>query len=613
MKTSHFALAIAWGFTLTAAHAAEVDRSARLLRVQKVMQGEELKFESSLAKNPDASTRDLPNAALLILRAHGPAVKAEAMLERVFAGQNMDESSADYGDVPWKLKDASVKDANAIEFTMQPMGAILANYADQFPTSFRKEMDLHLRAALVAEAHHSIKVSYTNIYLMNTVNTMLLAEHLGDEASITRARSQWKQWTDYTRDHGIHEFNSPTYYATDLADLTYGHLYIHDPAMHAGIVAAEDLLWLDIASMYLPVSQHLAGAHSRDYQFLTGRGSLEMNLYMEGWGEPQDETFTDPFLEKVAVLENERPGAYHPSQKLLALAHTAERTVEQRFDENDVQSRYTYLTQHFAISTAEGSYSPQDKMFAVDLVADKPLVSITVMPDASGSPYGVQKVRDKSGHNKPAHLPPNLSSVQSKGTALLVFDLDPSSAAHKDAYSTNLILPAHPDELQLDGRVVRPSSSLKETATPDSVVALRAASACFAARVLDVEPLDGKSAAITLRADSEGWENGAIRLEIEHAASVSATSQQHLHVTMLATVQDCGTAGLSGLAERMKAAKASIHREDTSFAVGVKAGDMHLDLEEDLQKRLPSSQKINGADTHHPVFNVNGQAMPVLP
>jgi hypothetical protein len=131
--------------------------------------------------------------------------------------------------------------------------------------------------------------------------------------------------------------------------------------------------------------------------------------------------------------------------------------------------------------------------------------------------------------------------------------------------------------------------------------------------VLDVEPLDGKSAAITLRADSEGWENGAIRLEIEHAASVSATSQQHLHVTMLATVQDCGTAGLSGLAERMKAAKASIHREDTSFAVGVKAGDMHLDLEEDLQKRLPSSQKINGADTHHPVFNVNGQAMPVLP
>jgi hypothetical protein len=580
-------------------------RAERIQVIQRVMQGEEAKFEKQLAtKGGEGSTRDVPNAALLMLRAQRPVGEVEAMLDRAFNVQNMDPASKSYGSFPWQLTDTSVSDANAIEFTTQPMGAIFIRYGDRLSTGFLQKSRPHLEAAMVALSHHIVKVSYTNIFVMNTINTLILAQYLHDDASMARGRAQWDQWRAYTAASGIHEFNSPTYYATDLADLTYGHLYITDPTLHQQIVEAEDLIWTDICAHYFPAGQRLAGAESRTYQFLNGRGSLEMNLFLEGLFNMPADKFTDPYLEKVAILENERPGAYRPSAAILALATQPERSIAMRYDANPAYVRTTYITPTFALGTSTGAYGAQDRMFAADL-AGAP-VAITVAPDVFGSPYGVKKQKDKSGHSKPEHLPANLSAAQDKGLALLVFDLDPRAAAKGDEYATSLVLPAHPTEILLNGAAVKPTGSLDQKADANAVVALRFGGACFAARVFAAEPLDGKAPTYALRADSDGWHSGAIRFVVQHATSKVTSSQEHLHVALLVEASACGETGLAAASARLASAELSAKGGDT-FTAKAKVGDETLEVKEDGSKRLPSARKVNGKEMPAPFFDINGK------
>ncbi|HEY0308881.1 MAG TPA: hypothetical protein VGB94_12030 [Acidobacteriaceae bacterium] len=610
--------ALATGVSMFA-HAAPAvstaERAERVLVMQKLMQQEELKFEKQVQQHDpvDVSTRDLPNAALLILRANGPVASAEKMLRDVFAAQNMKQDSPDYGNVPWRTADPSVKDANAIEFTMQPMAAIFYNYGKQFSPAFRVEAEAHLRAVMIALAHHPLRVTYTNIFLMNTVNTMLLAQYLHDDASMERAQKQWQDWVQYTQQNNIHEFNSPTYYATDLADLTYGILYVKDEIIRRQMQQAAELIWQDIGCMFLKGDERLAGAHSRDYQFLTGRGSLEMNLYLEGLFTSPDGNFTDPFLEKVAILENERPGGFHPSKTVFDINRLPERIVQQRADANPAYTRYTYLTQSFAVGTATGSYKGQDKMFSADLVGGKvPPVSITVVPDSSGSPYGVRKQRDRSGHNKPTHLPANLSSAQEKGVTLLLFDLDPRAAANGESYATNLILPAQPDQLLLDGKAVPPASTLRVDANLDSVIAVRVEHSCFAARIFAVESLDGRVPSFTLQADKEGWSHNAIRFAIQHSATdVKGSSARHLHVAMLVEVSPCDTSAEQA-SERLRTAQVRAIASPAMFTVTASVGKLRLEVAEDLTTRLPVHRKVNGVEMESAVFKLNGKSILVL-
>jgi hypothetical protein len=598
-------------YPLTGAVAAANERNARILVAQKALQEKELAFEKQLVRDPmGGSVRDLPNAALIVLRGGGPPQIAEGLLERVFKLQNMNKDSDSFGTVPWKMSDTTVKDPNAIEFTMQPMGAIFFNYANKFSPAFLKEADVHLRAALVGMAHHNIKVSYTNIFLMNTTNTLMIAQYLHDDDAFARGKKQWQEWREYTRQNGIFEFNSPTYCATDLADLNYGGLYVKDPVIHAQIVEAEALFWKDIASHYFAGVDHLAGAHSRDYQFLTGRGSLDMNLYMEGLNPPGDDYFEDLYLEKVSVLENERPGGYHPSPEILDIARLPERVVELRHNANDAYQRYTYLTDKFAIGTATGSYCPQDKMFAVDLATESRLpVTISVSVDALGSEYGLNKILGKDGHSKPQHLPPNLSNVQDKGLALLVYDLNPTAAHDGNNFSTNLILPTHVDRLVLDDHAIKPSASLKEPAHLNSVLGLRMGASCFVARVFDVEALDGKAPTFSLEGDHEGFDHGAIRFVIQHSNSeVRSPVSRHVHVSMIAEASDCkDDAGLDKAIQRLHDATLTTSAKKDTWMTRATVGTRQLELVEDSDTRLPVSRKVNGIEVEHPVFRLNGK------
>ncbi len=608
-------LAIVCG-TATAQNAKQADAEAaarreRMNLIQKLLTSDLNKLNERLTKDPNnVNPRELTNAALLVLQSHGPALSAEMAMRKVFSAQNLDPASKGYGTVPWLLNDPAVKDANAIEFAMQPMGAILLGYADRLSDSFKKDTRKNIGAALVAVGNHKVKVTYTNIFLMNTVNTILLSQYLGDRAALQRGHRQMQEWMDYTAQNGIDEYGSPTYYGVTMTNLVLGYTYTADSQVKHQFKDALDLFWRDISANYLAKAGHLAGAHSRDYSFLTGTGGVELYLYMEGLVQK------DRFTDSVNLLENERPSGYRPSAEIKALSALPERVVEARWQSNPLTARYTYLTQNFAIGTASGNYGPQDKLFAADLTGSHPLVSITLVPDMFDSPYGVLKAKDRSGHFKVNHLPTHMSAVQEKGTALMVLDLDPNNALSDsvvkgNSFATNLVLPAHADELILDGNPVKVSSSLNQAAELNSVVGVREGTSCFATRFFYADSLNDKATVFALKADEVGLGKGAIRFVAYHSSSsLNSTNTDHLHVGVVAMAIPCAdTKAIEAGINQLREAKLEAGASGDKFTATATVGNTRLELTEDLQSRLPIQKKVNGAEVSSPIFAVNGKSM----
>ncbi|WP_369673160.1 hypothetical protein, partial [Enterococcus faecium] len=93
-------------------------------------------------------------------------------------------------------------------------------------------------------------VSYTNIFLMKTLNLLLLGEATGEKAYSDKGFTQIDQWMEYTRRNGIREFTSPTYYGPDLNSLTAGYRYSRTPRAQSRFEDCLNFFWADIAGSF---------------------------------------------------------------------------------------------------------------------------------------------------------------------------------------------------------------------------------------------------------------------------------------------------------------------------------------------------------------------------
>ena len=154
---------------------------------------------------------------------------------------------------------------------------------------------------------------------------------------------------------GIHEFDSPTYYAVDLNSLGLGYLDAKRPEARARFKAVLDYFWSDMALNCF--QGHLAGPHSRTYDFLHNTRGIDVYLYAEGLRrEPLTEKL-DLEMTYLAVTLTEK--GYHPDAGILALASLPDRVIRQRWDSQAGADRYHYVTKDFAIGSTSGNYGPQ--------------------------------------------------------------------------------------------------------------------------------------------------------------------------------------------------------------------------------------------------------------
>jgi hypothetical protein len=579
------------------------ERARRLAGIRQAVAASVDELEKRLSMPGAApSIRDLPNAALatLILSKNGPA--AEDLIRREFSEQNMDAASPDFGSLPWQIGHPEIQDANAIEFGMQAIGPIWLGYGQYFSAGFKQEMAPHLRAALAAIRRHQVKVTYTNMFLMKTVNLILVGEAAGDDAAAAEGYANLDEWMAWTRLEGICEFDSPTYYAVDLSSLATGCRYAARPAARANFKAILDYLWRDIAANFFPARGSLSGPHSRDYDFLRGEGALDVYLYAEGFRDSQNLQKLD--LEKALLLE--ATAAYQPPAGSLDSARVPEKVVMQRWNLLPAAQRYNYVTPDFAIGSTSGDYGPQDRLFSVELGGSNTLPVISVVPDVYDQPYGLQKIKGGDGHGKPRHIPLHLTAVQQKGAALLMLDLDPRKETDFGTFATNVILPADAGELVLNGHPICVSPSLAERAKVGALVGVKEGNAGVVIRVFLADGCAGQMPELILKADPEGLRKGALRLAIYHyRGSAQPLSENHVRVGLLVIAARCETDGaFATLIE--KAGKAAIDEEDSDgiWKVRVALGDLTLEAARDLDRRSILYRRVNGKEVEFPPLSL---------
>jgi hypothetical protein len=589
-------------------------RAARLDAIRAGLRRGLEDFEARLEKDPTPTTRDLPNAALTRLLLFRDGKGAERLLRMAFAQQDMNPDSPEFGSLPWRIGHPEIVDGNAVMFSMQAMGPILLGHADLLSPAFKAELEPHLRAAIAAMRRRQLKTpSYTNIFLMRTVNLILLGEALGDKDSAEAGYKFLDQWIDYTRANGIHEFDSPTYYFPCLDTLGMGYRYAARPGAREKFRACLDYFWTDIAANYFPARGSLSGPHSRNYDFLRGGGAVSLYTFVEGLRPDQNTTQLD--LERVHLLEGESAtgehAGYHPSSEIVNLAGMPNRVVEQRWDTDPNKTRYNYVTPDFAVGSAQESYGNQDKMISIELAAPGILPAISVSADNLDNPYGKIRLKESSGHNKPYHLTSGLTAVQEKGALLALFDLNPRKVTAAATLATEVLLPAGAETISLDGNRFEAGVQGEKAARLNSVIGVREGKTGVAIRVFAADGCAGQEPVLALKADEDGLRNGAVRLAIYHYRGAPARMQEaHIRTGLLILVERCGNeTAFNALVKRAGEASLVEHIDGSAWQATAHIGGavpLTLEAARNLEKGTALFRRVNGHDLRSPALAVNG-------
>ena len=569
-------------------------------------------------KKPGAqpALRDLTHAAQALLAmeaagaAGGSAADAEALMSRAFALQPMDSAAKDYGTFPWQEGHPEIQDANSVDFTMRPLAAIFARYADRLSPSFRAAALPHLKAGLIALERHQVAVAYTNIHVMNLVSLIILGETLGDAQALAKGSANLEEWMKQMAATGFGEYDSPTYTAVQIASLSYGYNLVKDAGMKAEFKSALDRLWADVTANFFAGAGTLSGSHSRDYDFLSGRNFLDRYYYLEGLIPGMGDGGLN---DVVSMALGESEGDYRPPADFLKQAPLGERIIRSRYGTVTGQDRYNYVTLEYAIGSSGAWYGPQDKQVSVQFAtAKKAFPNVAVWFDRFDSPYGQVKTPDRSGHLKASHLRNLIAAVQEKGALLILLDGAPGLAeSGTPTLATDIILPLSPDSAMLDGHalsLVNGGAALDKSVALDAVFGFREGDAALGIRVFRAEGCRGQ--APVLRLKNDGADLGATRLAIYHyrGDSVSLVEKKVRTGLLLIAGKVDAQGGLQGFLEKLRDPAAKIVQTDASNGDWQVMAQMPgLKLEAALGA-APVYRRVNGKDfISVGAFSVDGQ------
>lgn len=464
-------------------------------------------------------------------------------------------------------------------------------------------------------------VGYTNMRIARDVQTILIGQATGDEALYQRGVELWREWLEFTRDSGIREYGSVTYYGVSVIKLMAGHSYVADDALRAEFAQALDLFWFDMAANWFPGHNSVSGSQSRNYNF-THPGSPRTFTSIEGW-EPMPEPMTEQQkasafggnFQVVQVFYGDH--VYHPTRDMYDLAMAPVKEVEAITEEDRFLDRYNYVTPHWAIGSTsqsflgprEGSHpSPYDKAINMEFEGDRNQGSLAVVPSWNTDPYGKERYH---------HAPLWPTTAQHQGSVLTQLDLNPSgrdldSTQRLPNFSTHVLVPGNADFVVIDGEPVDISTVGETRMTTESTMTMRVDQACVAVRVLGVEGVNGHQPTASLIVDEAGLQLGMARLTLEQFAAPEAEvlTTESAPVTLFIQAADCRDdqavldlgAAVSGLPVGMSADDGT-----RTASITTPSGDV-LEVVTDTIARRPLSRSVNGEPVLAPsILTVNGK------
>ncbi len=157
-------------------------------------------------------------------------------------------------------------DPNWREFIVTTMAILLIEYERQLPHPLIGKIDIAIRKAGEGALKRGLKATYTNIALMNAFMLCFAGDRLNEPAWVESGEAMAKEIYRLFKLHDtFEEYNSPTYYGTDLYALAAWRVYSPSPLLRHLGADLEAMLWTDIARFYHAGLHNLCGPFDRSY------------------------------------------------------------------------------------------------------------------------------------------------------------------------------------------------------------------------------------------------------------------------------------------------------------------------------------------------------------
>lgn len=205
---------------------------------------------------------------------------AEKALEAVLACQERNPNDAHYGGFFWMVEDKVVEDLNAVEFNLEQLIPMMLQHGDRLSPALRQRVLDAIRLGLDEIRRLDVLVAYSNITLLDILNSCLGGELLGDAEITQRGYRKLVAWMAFTDMNGApFEYNSPTYTSVDIRALHRLASLVkdNDTQVRARLMSAR--LGLSAALHIHARTGRWAGPHSRAYHpSVVGETPPEINL-----------------------------------------------------------------------------------------------------------------------------------------------------------------------------------------------------------------------------------------------------------------------------------------------------------------------------------------------
>jgi hypothetical protein len=217
-------------------------------------------------------TRDSLDYASLLLYDAEPAStdRAIAILKRVLPLQVQDPDSRYFGLWSYYLEEP-VEKMGAVDFNWADFnGATLLNilhvHEKRLPDYMVKAVRNAVQNAAASIRKRNVSLYYSNIAFQGTYVTLSAGELLGDVGLLDYAKQRCVRLADVVNASGsFSEYNSPTYMAVTIENISRILMYVRDPGSRAIAEKLNRLAWKHIAEHWHAPTQQLAGPMSRAY------------------------------------------------------------------------------------------------------------------------------------------------------------------------------------------------------------------------------------------------------------------------------------------------------------------------------------------------------------
>ncbi|MDR1269698.1 MAG: hypothetical protein LBK82_09240 [Planctomycetaceae bacterium] len=441
------------------------------------------------------------------------------LLKLVEEMQDRNPESRTFGNFRWYWRTPEVTDQNAVEFVASHTIPVWFEARDKLPPEARLILARILRRSVDGCLKHRVRSDYTNIAIYNFVHLIILGQIFDRPDAVLEGERRLQLFLQNVWDHGICEYNSPTYYAVDIDALQLGFRYIKSSSTKRSIQKLLDLFWTDLAlNWYQPSLRH-AGAQSRTYNYLYGVAGTTRFFDFAGLA-PTDNSIKNP------EYLNSFHAVYKPDTKILERNQQYPRLIARRWGAGQGQWATSYILNDIALGSAGAAYrgARQNMVLTVDLadVDGLPKEPPKFQPrnyfiaDGREDPYGTNRYpTSNAGHEKALHAEAFWFGAQRTTDALGIVVYTPETL--NDPVLTNVqshFVFRKPETIFLNNNPIDLSDKPIEAGS--NPIVFRYGNKAFGIRVLWTRDKDGKSPKAFLVND--GNKHGVYRLTIDHWA-----------------------------------------------------------------------------------------------